>query len=122
MVGSLATVLSFILLNIFWYLGLSPIWANTVSTGLCMIFSFVLNKNYTFRSHDKNYLREIVLFIIFTLLGLWVIQNLVMFGLLTVLPVEWSEAVRLNGAKLLATGASTAWNFMTYSKIIWQKK
>jgi putative flippase GtrA len=120
-VGLAATVLDFGILNLLSLLGTSSLLANTVSTGLSMAFSFFANKKFTFRSESKNYVRQVVLFIVFTLFGLWVIQNLIIQGLLMVLPADWPEFIRLNGAKSIATVASMIWNYLAYSKIVFRE-
>jgi putative flippase GtrA len=119
-VGASATVIDFGILNLLSFLGLDSLPANTVATGIAMIFSFLMNKKFTFHSDSKNYVREIVLFIIFTLFGLWVIQNLIIQGLLLVLPFDWPEFIRLNCAKIIATGASMTWNYIAYAKIVFR--
>jgi putative flippase GtrA len=120
LVGGFNTVLDFALLNGLSVLGLPVMGANTVSTGIAMISSFILNKKYTFRSDSKNHLKDVTLFIIFTLVGLWVIQNLVISGLLHVLPADWSQFMRLNGAKVLGTGVSMVWNYLSYKHVVFR--
>ena len=72
-VGVVNTVIDFIILNVLSLIGVPKIAANTASTGVSMLFSFFMNKKWTFSSSSKNYLREIILFFVFTLFGLWVI-------------------------------------------------
>jgi putative flippase GtrA len=120
LVGGAATIIDFGLLNLFNQIGWDSLVANTISTGLAMAFSFFANKKFTFQSDSKNYARQITLFIIFTLIGLWVIQNLIIQGLLLVLPTDWPDWLRLNGAKVLATVASMTWNYITYNKIVFK--
>ncbi|MDR2523938.1 MAG: GtrA family protein [Candidatus Nomurabacteria bacterium] len=122
LVGGCATVIDFGILNLLSLAGLGSLPANTIATGLAMIFSFLLNKKFTFHSESKNYIREIVLFVTFTLFGLWVIQNLIIQGLLSVLPSDWSDFWRLNAAKVIATVASMTWNYVTYAKVVFRKK
>ena len=74
-VGISNTVLDFVLMNIMRLVGLNLIAANTISTGTAMVYSFFMNKKWTFRNAGKNYLRQVVLFFIFTIIGIWVIQN-----------------------------------------------
>ncbi|MDR1183813.1 MAG: GtrA family protein [Coriobacteriales bacterium] len=119
LIGGMNTILDFAILNILSMV-LSAVAANTVSTGITMAISFVLNKKYTFEANSKNYAREVFLFILFTLFGLWVLQNLVITGLLMAIPDNWPEVVRLNGAKLIATGVSMVWNFLAYKHIVFK--
>ena len=62
-------------MNIFKLIGLNLYVANTLSTGSAMVFSFFMNKKWTFRNAGQNYLRQVILFFIFTMIGIWVIQN-----------------------------------------------
>ncbi|GHU07639.1 sugar translocase [Alphaproteobacteria bacterium] len=121
LVGGTATVIDFGILNLLNFLGLDTLVANTLSTGLAMVFSFFMNKKYTFQSDAKNYAREVTLFIIFTLFGLWVIQNGII-QLLLLIDVDLPDFVRLNGAKIIATLFSMTWNYVTYNKIVFRKK
>jgi putative flippase GtrA len=121
-VGGSSTVLDFGILNILVFLGVDTLIANTISTFLSMIFSFFMNKSFTFKSSSKNYKREVFLFVVFTLIGLWVIQNGVIQGLLLVIPQGLPEFVRLNAAKLIATAFSMVWNFTTYKKFVFKNE
>lgn len=120
-VGGAATLLDFGLINLFVSCGVGVLLSNIVSTGISMVFSFAANKKFTFSSASKNYIREIILFFIFTIFGLWVIQNLIIKGLLVILPNGWTEFIRLNGAKVIATLASMTWNYLTYSRFVFRK-
>jgi putative flippase GtrA len=122
MVGACSTVIDFGLLNLLSWFSVIPIVANTTSTGFAMVFSFFMNKKFTFQSKSKNYRREVVLFIVFTLFGLWVIQNLLIQGLLVVIPENWPEFVRLNGAKAVATIASMIWNYWAYARFVFRSE
>ena len=120
-VGVVNTGIDFVLLNILTILGLPAVAANTISTGCAMVFSFFTNKKFTFRSNSKKYLREMLLFLAFTLFGLWVLQNATIYGLLIVLPDSVPEFWRLNGVKLVATIISLTWNYFTYDRFVFRK-
>lgn len=122
-VGATATAIDFSLLFIFRYLFNAPIIpANMISTGVAFCFSFVANKKYAFRSSDQSVVREAVLFTVLTLFGLWVIQNLIIHliepGLKNLIG---SSFISLLTAKLIATGATMMWNYLTYSRIVFKK-
>lgn len=122
-VGIANTSLDFAILNILVAFGLPKIAANTISTGISMAFSFFMNKKWTFNSKSKNYVREMVLFLLFTLFGLWIIQNGVMWLILHFMPEfglpDW---VLTNFAKLAASIPSLVWNYLTYNRFVFNKE
>ena len=122
-IGVANTGLDFLILNILVLIGLPQIAANTISTGLTMTFSFFMNKKWTFNSNSKNYAREVGLFIAFTLFGLWVIQNGVIWLTVHYLPhFGLSDLIVLNIAKLVASVFSLTWNYLTYDRFVFRKK
>jgi putative flippase GtrA len=122
LVGVLNTATDFVLLNILAVaVGLPVVLANTISSGLCMMMSFRLNKKWTFRAAGKNYFREVVLFFVFTIIGVWVIGNGLMAWLVPIMPTDWSEIIRVSLPKVVATVASLIWNFVTYKYIVFRK-
>ena len=93
--------------------------ANTISTTISFLFSFVANKKYTFKSTSKNLKRQFILFAVVTLFGLWVVQN----GIISVatplfMNIISNEAIALFASKIIATFASLIWNYILYVKII----
>lgn len=120
-VGAVATLLDFGLLFVFSEKILLPvIIANIGSTAIAFCFSFFANKKYTFRTKETNLVREIVLFSIVTLFGLWVLQSLVIHFVLPVLN-NFEPAFALLIAKLLATVITTIWNYLLYSRVVFNK-
>jgi putative flippase GtrA len=121
LVGTLNTTSDFIILNILAVLlGLPVILANTISTGLCMMMSFLLNKKWTFKSTGKSYLREVTLFFVFTIISVWVIGNGVMMILVPLMPADWPEFMRISFPKVVATVVSLAWNYSTYKFFVFK--
>lgn len=119
--GAVNVLLDFSVLNILsLILGMPTIFANTISTGLVMTQSFLLNKKWVFRKRCKNYMREIILFFVFTVTGLWVINNGIVYLTTTVLPAGWGEFWRMNIAKGLATIASGIWHYLAYKYIVFK--
>ena len=96
------------------------IWiANAVSTGIALTVSFFLNKKFTF-SNTGNAARQGVLFLVITLVGLWILQPAAMsvvmhFGESTV-PDPWLLFL----AKGVATALSMTWNFLLYNKVVFR--
>ena len=122
LVGGVNTALDFGLLFVFKALGIPVEIANVMSTGLAFVFSFFANKKYTFKTTDTNIMREMVLFVIVTLTGLWGLQTIIIA--LTHDPFTHllgNTDVALLVAKLLATIASLTWNYLFYSKLVFKK-
>ena len=121
-VGGANTALDFGLLFVFKFIGIPVEIANIMSTGLAFIFSFFANKKYTFKTTDTNVIREMLLFVIITLTGLWGLQTLIIA--LTHNPLTQlmgNTDVALLVAKLLSTVASLTWNYLFYSKLVFKK-
>lgn len=121
-VGGINTALDFGLLFVFKAFGLPIGFANILSTGIAFVFSFFANKKYTFKTSGTNVVREMILFVIVTLFGLWVLQTAVIQ-----LTLPWltgfikQQELALLVAKLLATVVSLIWNYLLYSRIVFKK-
>lgn len=121
-VGGLNTALDFALLFIFVILGVDKILANYFSTGIAFIFSFFVNKSFTFKDTSKRVVRQFVIFLVITIIGLWVIQPLIIIGMTGALsPLDWSDSLVLFIAKLIAIIASLIWNYLFYSRLVFKK-
>ncbi len=121
-VGIVNTVLDFCLLFIFKSLGLPIALSNILSTTIAFGFSFIANKKYTFKTSGTNIVREMVLFVIVTLFGLWILQNLViMLSLPALAGLTRSMDLGLLFAKLLATVISMIWNYLLYRSVVFKK-
>lgn len=121
-VGAINTALDFGLLLLFTHLGLPKIVSNTLSTGMAFIFSFFANKKYAFRSSSGNVKREIALFTIVTLFGLWVLQNGVIWLISPLCAaLLHNESLALLAAKLAGTIVSLTWNYLTYDILVFRK-
>lgn len=90
--------------------------ANFVSTVAGMTFSFVVNGLFTFRA-DRLTLRHAALFLATNGLTLWVVQPLVIHGLLAVLGEDGDLVVL--GTKVVAIGVSFVLNFLAYRYVVW---
>mgnify|MGYP000924794888 CR=1 FL=1 len=135
LIGALNTLLDFAILFILKSIGLSLILANIYSTTITFIISFFLNKKITFKSETKNrreIVREVILFTIVTLFGLWVIQNIIIsiakpiiihyFGGINILFVNISQDnFAILTSKIIGTIFSLIWNFILYKKVIFKK-
>ncbi len=121
-VGAANTALDFGLLFILKALGLPVEFANITSTTIAFLFSFFANKKYTFKTSGTNVVREMILFVVVTLTGLWALQTFVI-----VLAMPWLTAVThqtdvaLLISKLIATVVSMTWNYLLYTYIVFKK-
>ncbi|MDO4872017.1 MAG: GtrA family protein [bacterium] len=126
LIGGFNTILDFAILFGLKMLGVPELISNGFSTGITFLISFVLNKKITFQSQGKTkeeLAREIVLFTIFTLFGLWGIQTGVIW--LTkpvILNFIANEQIALLFAKIIATAFSMTWNFIAYKKVVFADK
>ena len=124
-IGGINTALDFIILFVLASFGVKIFIANIFSTGITFIISFLMNKKITFKSvsnNKKELIREMVLFILVTLFGLWVIQNIVIS---TAMPIFENllknKRISLLLSKLIATIFSLIWNFILYKKVVFKK-
>lgn len=121
-VGGANTALDFIILFALTFSGMDKIAANYVSTSVALVFSFFANKSFTFKDKSGNAKKQFALFLIITLIGLWVIQPIVIWiSTNTLEPYITNEAANLFIAKLIATVASLIWNYLLYSKLVFKK-
>jgi len=122
LVGGFNTALDFGILFFLTFLGVDKYIANYFSTGIALIFSFFANKTFTFKHKTGNAKKQFALFLIITIIGLWVIQPIVIWASTAVLtPYIPNEAINLFIAKLIATVASLIWNYILYSRIVFKK-
>lgn len=120
-VGITNTVLDFALLFILRSFGMPVLAANFFSTGVAFAFSFVANKNYTFKTTGANLKREVASFLVVSLVAAWIIQPIVIYGVQKLLE-SLDESLSLLIAKTLAVVAAIVWNYIFYSRVVFKKK
>lgn len=121
-VGIANTALDFAILFLLVSLGLDKIPANYISTGTAFIFSFFVNKSFTFKSKGGNVKKQFLYFLIITIIGIWIIQPLIIAGISSLLAgTGWASPVILFAAKVIATVATLIWNYIFYSRIVFKK-
>ena len=121
-VGGANTALDFVVLFALTFAGVDKIAANYVSTSVALIFSFFANKTFTFKDKSQNAKKQFILFLIITLIGLWVIQPIIIWvSSNTLASYVTNEAINLFIAKLIATVASLIWNYLLYSRLVFKK-
>lgn len=102
-------------------MGLPVISANILSTTAAFCFSFFANKKYTFKDSSSSLKRQVPLFILVTLTGLWGVQTIVIYLVGTLLaPTHWPQDIILLIAKITATAASLVWNYSFYSRFVFK--
>jgi putative flippase GtrA len=122
-VGIANTALDFAILFLLVGMGLDRISANFVSTSIAFVFSFFVNKSFTFNSTGGNVKKQFALFIIITVFSLWVIQPIVIITMSWLLAgLGLDSSVELFIAKLVATIASLIWNYIFYSRLVFKKQ
>jgi putative flippase GtrA len=147
-VGIINTLIDFLVLNSLVFLGLTAFFiifgrqfliANIISVFVAMINSFILNKLWTFESRAGDVYRQILKFFVVTVIGMFVVHQIVFnslyFGLETIssfiisvvhllgLNRIFSDAfIALNFSKGIAVGASLIWNFLGYKFIVFKPK
>ena len=124
LVGAGNTVLDFGLLFLLKSLGLPVITANIISSTTAFVVSFVANRKFTFKSQSNTVVRQMILFTIVTLFGLWVLQTIVIRLTLPVLSsaMPRQATLCLLVAKLFATCVSLVWNYILYATVVFKKK
>jgi putative flippase GtrA len=121
-VGGLNTVIDFGILFTLVALGLPAIASNFVSTSVAMVFSFFVNKSYTFKDNKKSTGKHVVYFLVITIFGLWVIQPVIIESVTLLLqPLLKTGFLVLFIGKGLATVASLTWNYLMYRKFVFVK-
>lgn len=122
-VGGVNTVIDFGLLFLLSSLGLPVLIANIISTTTAFCFSFFANKKYTFKTSGTDVKREIFLFVIVTLFGLWVLQTIIIkLMIMSLSGVHLSDNAALFIAKVIATMVTLVWNYIMYSRVVFKKK
>ncbi len=147
-VGILNTLIDVVILNLLVYLGFMAtliilgqkfLIANIIAVAVAMINSFILNKQWTFKSEGSNVYLEILKFLVITIIGMFVIHQIVFnvfyydlpsissviisIVYFTKLNAIFPDAfIALNFAKGIAIFASLIWNFMGYKFFVFKPK
>ena len=122
LVGAANTALDFgLLLVLANFFAVPHVIANIISSSIAFVSSFFANKKYTFKTTGQSVVREMILFTIVTLFGLWVIQSAII-TLLTppIQSIVTNDTITLVIAKLVATLASLTWNYILYSRVVFK--
>lgn len=124
LVGGANTVIDFGLLFLLVSLGSQTLVANTLSTGVAFTFSFFANRRYTFQAASGSVPRQMILFILATLFGLWAIQPVVIWLISPLITAAFHGGLSASWVLLMAKAAATAitliWNYMLYAKVVFR--
>lgn len=118
LVGILNTGIDFAIFNLGHSIfGLGTVTANVISTTIAMIISFMINRHYVFTGSSNRAVRQAILFLVVTALGLYILQNGVIY-IVTTYVLHSNDIVASNIAKLVGTVASLVWNFILYKLVV----
>ncbi len=121
-VGGINTALDFGILFVLVFLGLDKITSNYISTSIAFVFSFFVNKSFTFQSTGGDTKKQFGLFLVITLFGLWVIQPIIITGVAWILNgLGISDSIVLLIGKLFATAVTLVWNYLLYAKYVFKR-
>ena len=128
MVGVINTLSDFLLFNIFLSLFHLPLLvANIFSVSIVMTLSLYLNRRFVFgTSNAAANAKNAAKFIIVTLIGLYAIQNSIIFiaiGFLNNMPaiIPDNHILQANIAKAIGVVGSATWNFLLYKFWVFKK-
>lgn len=120
-VGVINTLIDFGFLFTLKFFGFPTIAANTMSTTIAFVASFTLNKKVVFKVYSSDLKREIALFVIVTLFGLWLLQPIVFVIIGWFIPPDYSSSyLALLISKICATCVTMVWNYVAYSRIVFR--
>ena len=121
LIGTINTAIDFgVLFMLTWFISTPKELANIISTTIAFSF-FVANRSFTFRSRTGNVRRQLLLFTLVTLFGLWVIQTIIIALLAPIfISFNFSQPTALFASKLIATVASLIWNYLLYTNVVFK--
>ncbi len=110
--------------------GMPIILANICSTSVALAGSLALNYRFVFKDSHLS-AKKIILYIVVTLLGLWALQPVVIYGLLEVndtvnyvspfVKLFGNESIFMNLLpKLGSVVVTLLWNYAWYNKVIFK--
>jgi putative flippase GtrA len=124
LVSIISTAIDFsILLTLTGIFHFPLIGANFISTSTSFIFSFFASKKFAFKTPDHHIKHEAFKFIIVTLSGIWLLQPLLIWLLEPVIrDIGIKGVLIIIVAKLVASLATFIWNYLFYTRLVFNKK
>lgn len=136
-IGASNAALHFAVLNIcFSVFGLNQITSSIVATIFAISYSFVLNKNFVFRS-SAAVRSEVVSFVIVTVIGVLILHNLVYVGVIYLLDHQIAitdivektlnyrfskDSIEINIATVFGAVVALLWNYNGYKRFVFSSK
>lgn len=118
-VSSVSTSLDLGLYALLTAFGLPGVIANFPATALGFCFSFFINRSYTFDGSGQSLKRQITLFTIITLFGLWVIQPGIIFLFEYIYRDTTTWFITII-AKIIAMPVTLLYNYLLYSRVVFK--
>lgn len=113
--GIAATAIDYAIFNLFTLLLHVPaVPSNVVSTTASSVASYKMNAKLVFEGRRYSKKVTITLFILITAIGIYIIQNLVLYALdhlIQAVSPDMSRVLRLNIAKIGASLVAGLWNY-----------
>lgn len=124
LVSIVSTTIDFIILLLLVGVFNFPlIGANFVSTSTSFIFSFFASKKFAFKTPDRHIKHEALKFILVTLSGIWILQPILMWQLGPIVrDFGVTGVLVIIIAKLIASSTTFIWNYLFYTRIVFNKK
>ena len=122
LVGVVNTLIDFVVYSVVVLLGVPFFIANMISTSCGMAFSFFGNRRFTFKAQGASLRRQIVLFLVVTLISQWAIQPFVIWVVshITFHQTIFGHSPALIIGKVVALVFSFAWNFVLYRRLVFR--
>ncbi len=125
-IGGINTALDLGIFTLLVHVGLLALVSNTISTSVGMLSSFLLNRRFTFKAHEgAKQSTQIIKFLVITLIGLWILQPLIIYGFVFVsdhlLHID-SRTLQYTIGKCISIGASLIWNYCWYNNYVFKVK
>lgn len=124
LVGIANTLVDFLLYGVLVWLGVGFLVANFISTSAGMALSFTLNRSFVFKVQTGSTSRQIALFLLVTLFGLWALHPIIIYFLQapSLAYFGWLPDFLQNLVpKGFAILVSLVWNYIWYSKVVFRQ-
>lgn len=139
LVGASNAVLHFSILNIaFFYLHQSKVASSIIATVFAMVYSFILNRNFVFKSKNGHLTSQALSFILVTVFGMLLVHNAVYIGVLWALEHDTvgvtlaiermtggllsADFIDINLSTVIGAAFAMVWNYNGYRIFVFKKR